>query len=102
MGIIDGSLLRRLICLCLWCLLGGGVTVVTAEDEKKVVHKQLNQTPTWAVAAVCTFFIVVSVLLEKLLHKVGKVCSFFSGFLLNLCTFVVCVEFEGILEMGSV
>jgi mlo protein len=73
MGIIDGSLLRRLICLCLWCLLGGGVTVVTAEDEKKVVHKQLNQTPTWAVAAVCTFFIVVSVLLEKLLHKVGKV-----------------------------
>lgn len=78
MGIIDGSLFRRLICLCLWCLLlGGGVTVVVAEDEKKVIHRQLNQTPTWAVAAVCTFFIVVSVLLEKVLHKVGTVGFYF-------------------------
>ncbi|KAG7579490.1 Mlo-related protein [Arabidopsis thaliana x Arabidopsis arenosa] len=69
MGIIDGSLLRRLICLSLL----SPVVLVTAEDEKNVLHRQLNQTPTWAVAAVCTFFIVVSVLLEKLLHKVGKV-----------------------------
>ncbi|CAL9223331.1 unnamed protein product [Arabidopsis halleri] len=69
MGIIDGSLLRRLICLSLL----SPVVVVMAEDEKNVLHRQLNQTPTWAVAAVCTFFIVVSVLLEKLLHKVGKV-----------------------------
>ncbi|XP_010467520.1 PREDICTED: MLO-like protein 8 [Camelina sativa] len=74
MRVIDGSLLRRLICLLsLWCLIDGGVTVVVAEDERKVKDRQLNQTPTWAVAAVCTFFIVVSVLLEKVLHKVGKV-----------------------------
>lgn len=70
---IDSSLLRRLICLGVWCLLGGGETVVVAEDERKVVPRELNQTPTWAVAAVCTFFIVVSVLLEKLIHKVGTV-----------------------------
>uniref|UniRef100_A0A1J3EYW3 MLO-like protein n=1 Tax=Noccaea caerulescens TaxID=107243 RepID=A0A1J3EYW3_NOCCA len=70
---IDGSLLRRLICLGVWCLLGGGETVVVAEDERKVIPKELNQTPTWAVAAVCTFFIVVSVLLEKLIHKVGTI-----------------------------
>ncbi|KFK40125.1 hypothetical protein AALP_AA3G333500 [Arabis alpina] len=67
-GIIDGSL----ICLGLWwCLLGG--VVVTAEEERQVKDRQLYETPTWAVAGVCTFFIVVSVLLEKLLHKVGKV-----------------------------
>ncbi|CAN8271266.1 unnamed protein product [Cochlearia groenlandica] len=57
----------------LLCFLGGVVTVVVAEDESKVVLIELNQTPTWAVAAVCTFFIVVSVSLEKLIHKAGKV-----------------------------
>lgn len=44
-----------------------------AKDEKEVLERQLNQTPTWAVAGVCTFFIVVSVVLEKLIHKVGTV-----------------------------
>ncbi|ESQ31071.1 hypothetical protein EUTSA_v10003913mg [Eutrema salsugineum] len=34
-------------------------------------EKELSQTPTWAVALVCTFFILVSVLLEKALHKVA-------------------------------
>ncbi|CAH2051436.1 unnamed protein product [Thlaspi arvense] len=42
-----------------------------AEEERQIIHRELNQTPTWAVAAVCTFFIVVSVLLEKLIHKAG-------------------------------
>ncbi|KAL1225550.1 MLO-like protein 8 [Cardamine amara subsp. amara] len=66
----DGSLLRRLICVSFFLF---PVVVVSAESERKLIHRELNQTPTWAVAAVCTFFIVVSVLLEKLLHKVGKV-----------------------------
>lgn len=101
MGIIDGSLFRRLICLNLWCLLlGGGVTVVVAEDEKKVIHRQLNQTPTWAVAAVCTFFIVVSVLLEKVLHKVGTVGFYFFGFMLNLCTFCCLCWIWGFIRDG--
>lgn len=62
------------------------MVVVTAEEERKVRHRELNETPTWAVAAVCTFFIVVSVLLEKVLHKVGKVGFFFtcSLFMLSL------------------
>ncbi|CAH2042980.1 unnamed protein product [Thlaspi arvense] len=34
-------------------------------------EKELSQTPTWAVALVCTFFILVSVLLEKGLHRVA-------------------------------
>ncbi|KAL2988430.1 hypothetical protein AAZX31_11G085800 [Glycine max] len=33
--------------------------------------RDLDQTPTWAVAAVCTVFILISIALEKSLHKVG-------------------------------
>lgn len=55
--------------------------MVTAADEKTEVQRELNQTPTWAVAGVCTFFIVVSVVLEKLIHKVGTVRFFFFIFM---------------------
>ena len=71
---LNGSLLRQMSCLCLWWFFASTLVVVIAE-EKKVAERQLNQTPTWAVASVCTFFIVVSVLLEKLIHKVGTVWS---------------------------
>ena len=33
----------------------------------------LEQTPTWAVAAVCTVIVFVSVLVERLIHYLGKV-----------------------------
>lgn len=69
----NGSLIRRMSCLCLWWFFASTVVVVMGEDEQKVAERQLNQTPTWAVACVCTFFIVVSVVLEKLIHKVGTV-----------------------------
>ncbi|KAF5203640.1 Mlo-like protein [Thalictrum thalictroides] len=35
--------------------------------------RELDQTPTWAVAGVCAVIIIVSILLEKLLHRVGHV-----------------------------
>ncbi|KAK1441362.1 hypothetical protein QVD17_07212 [Tagetes erecta] len=35
--------------------------------------RQLDQTPTWAVAGVCAIIIIISIALEKLLHKLGKV-----------------------------
>ncbi|XAR73667.1 hypothetical protein NMG60_11007713 [Bertholletia excelsa] len=35
-------------------------------------ERQLDQTPTWAVAGVCAVIIVISIILEKMLHKVGK------------------------------
>ena len=35
--------------------------------------RQLDQTPTWAVASVCAIIIIISIGLEKLLHKLGKV-----------------------------
>ena len=35
--------------------------------------KNLDQTPTWAVALVCAVIVVISILLEKVLHHIGKV-----------------------------
>lgn len=34
--------------------------------------RELDQTPTWAVAGVCAIIIVVSIALEKVLHRLGK------------------------------
>ncbi|CAE6264949.1 unnamed protein product [Arabidopsis arenosa] len=62
---------------CFWCwttllfcsqLLTGCARASSAGAAKE---KGLSQTPTWAVALVCTFFILVSVLLEKALHRVA-------------------------------
>ncbi|XP_015063323.1 MLO-like protein 8 [Solanum pennellii] len=33
--------------------------------------RQLDQTPTWAVAGVCAVIILISIALEKILHKLG-------------------------------
>ncbi|KAK7252617.1 hypothetical protein RIF29_36697 [Crotalaria pallida] len=42
-----------------------------AASESSGNSRNLDQTPTWAVAAVCTVFILISITLEKSLHKVG-------------------------------
>ncbi|XP_015084528.1 MLO-like protein 9 [Solanum pennellii] len=34
--------------------------------------RELDQTPTWAVALVCAIIVLISILLEKVLHKVGQ------------------------------
>ncbi|KAI4366260.1 hypothetical protein MLD38_022155 [Melastoma candidum] len=34
--------------------------------------RELDQTPTWAVSAVCAVIILISILLEKVLHAVGE------------------------------
>ncbi|KAK2977166.1 hypothetical protein RJ640_027779 [Escallonia rubra] len=34
--------------------------------------RELDQTPTWAVASVCAVIIIISIALEKILHKLGK------------------------------
>lgn len=49
---------------------GGGVVVMAASDSSGTQRK-LDQTPTWAVAGVCAVMIIVSILLEKGLHKFG-------------------------------
>lgn len=38
--------------------------------------RELDQTPTWAVAGVCAIIILISIALEKLLHKAGTVGLF--------------------------
>lgn len=35
--------------------------------------RELDQTPTWAVASVCTVIVVISIVLEKALHHLGEV-----------------------------
>lgn len=45
--------------------MGGGEGTSTA--------RELDQTPTWAVASVCAVIIVISIILEKVLHLVGEV-----------------------------
>lgn len=35
--------------------------------------RELDQTPTWAVALVSAVIIIISILLEKTLHKFGEV-----------------------------
>ncbi|CBI21574.3 hypothetical protein VitviT2T_011176 [Vitis vinifera] len=34
--------------------------------------RELDQTPTWAVAGICAVMIIISIVLEKVLHRVGK------------------------------
>jgi len=35
--------------------------------------RSLDQTPTWAVAAVCAVIVAASIMLEGLLHHLGQV-----------------------------
>lgn len=36
-------------------------------------ERGLQETPTWAVAAVCTVFVIVSVIIEHVIHSLAKV-----------------------------
>lgn len=38
-------------------------------------ERTLEFSPTWALAAVATVFVVISFLVERLLHWLGHVCS---------------------------
>ncbi|WZZ85623.1 hypothetical protein YC2023_114202 [Brassica napus] len=49
-------------------VLHGGATAAAAPSSEKT----LSQTPTWAVAVVCTFLIIISHFLEKGLHRLGN------------------------------
>jgi mlo protein len=52
--------------------------VVKAATESSATTRKLDQTPTWAVASVCAVIIIISILLEKFLHKVGTVSFYMS------------------------
>lgn len=40
-------------------------------DTSNKLARELDRTPTWAVAAVCAVIIIISIALEKILHKLG-------------------------------
>ena len=47
------------------------------------IEKSLEQTPTWAVASVCTVFVVCSVLVERGIFSFGRVSNIILLFLLT-------------------
>ncbi|XP_062095979.1 MLO-like protein 10 [Humulus lupulus] len=53
----------------LWLLLMGVAMAATSDTSES--ERKLDQTPTWAVAGVCAVIIVISIALEKVLHKLG-------------------------------
>lgn len=43
--------------------------------EGGVAHsRELDKTPTWAVSGICAVIIIISILLEFVLHMIGHVC----------------------------
>ncbi|KAJ6990536.1 MLO-like protein 8 [Populus alba x Populus x berolinensis] len=61
--------MKALLGLSLTGVFGG--VAVKAATESSATTRKLDQTPTWAVASVCAVIIIISILLEKILHKVG-------------------------------
>lgn len=57
-----------LILFSVWGLCGRRVM---AASEPVAGQRELNQTPTWAVAGVCAVIVIISLVLEKVLHKLG-------------------------------
>ena len=80
--------MNLLLAFCFWVVYGGGELVVMAatDTSESGTQRQLDQTPTWAVAGVCSVMIIISISLEKGLHKFGTVCAFFLLSLL-ICAF---------------
>nr|XP_004512433.2 MLO-like protein 10 [Cicer arietinum] len=52
-------------------LLHGDFSMAATESDSYNSSRKLDETPTWAVASVCTVFILISIALEKSLHKLG-------------------------------
>ncbi|KAF1873705.1 hypothetical protein Lal_00027743 [Lupinus albus] len=65
------SKLKRLLFYVLFSMLIWFGSYGMGASESSGNSRELDQTPTWAVAAVCTVFILTSITLEKSLHKVG-------------------------------
>ncbi|KGN55592.1 MLO-like protein 10 [Cucumis sativus] len=55
-------------CLC-FCLLLTGAAASGGDGGSH--SRDLDNTPTWAVAAVCFFFVLISIVLENVIHKLG-------------------------------
>ncbi|CAL0311702.1 unnamed protein product [Lupinus luteus] len=65
------SKLKKVLFYVLFSMLVWFGSYGMAASESSGNWRELDQTPTWAVAAVCTVFILISITLEKSLHKLG-------------------------------
>ncbi|KAG7968770.1 hypothetical protein I3843_08G171800 [Carya illinoinensis] len=64
--------------MLVWChlylsvsVLLEGVRVMATTESSSSYSRELNQMPTWAVAGVCVVIIIISIVLENFLHKLG-------------------------------
>lgn len=64
---------RVVLLLCLWGGVFCGDVVMASSSSEDSSQRKLDQTATWAVASVCAVIIIISLLLEKSLHKTGTV-----------------------------
>ncbi|KAM1810025.1 hypothetical protein ACFX12_026839 [Malus domestica] len=53
------------------CLVAGLLDTAMGAGKTTSYSRELDRTPTWAVAGVCAVIIIISLVLEKVLHKVG-------------------------------
>lgn len=78
--------------------------VVSPPGAVKLEERSLTETPTWAVAVVCFVLLVISIIIEHIIHHIGSVrlLNFFhyiyaiqGRISLNffLLSFLVCNEF---------
>lgn len=65
--------MKPLFSLSLCFVMVGSAMAAEADSSSS---RDLDQTPTWAVACVCAVFIIISIALEKILHKLGTVCLY--------------------------
>ncbi|KAM1528952.1 hypothetical protein ACFX1Z_018219 [Malus domestica] len=54
-----------------FCIVAGLLGTAMGAEETTSHARELDRTPTWAVAGVCAVIIIISFGLEKVLHKVG-------------------------------
>ena len=55
-------------CSWVWLTMEGGKVMGATESSGE---RKLDQTPTWAVAGVCAVIIIISIVLETVLNKLG-------------------------------
>ncbi|XP_031269213.1 MLO-like protein 10 [Pistacia vera] len=64
-----------LFSLSLLLVCGNVAMAASSSSSNTSTERQISQTPTWAVAIVCAVIIIISIFLEKTLHKLGTVLT---------------------------
>ncbi|XP_030975512.1 MLO-like protein 10 isoform X1 [Quercus lobata] len=62
-------LLVGYVCFCVWLMIGHRAMAATESTGSQ--ERELDVTPTWAVSGVCAVIIIISIVLEKVIHKLG-------------------------------